>query len=110
MFLRLLLSAKYTLAIIFHICRVHSREIGHGYDIGCSLDETVRNSGLVGPISHRGAIEFVICAFHGYAYNHLCQLAHHPLYLDGHGIEDSGGMERVFSSTNGVARGTCYAS
>ncbi|KAK7676308.1 hypothetical protein QCA50_020725 [Cerrena zonata] len=102
--------AKYPLAIINHICRVHGHGIGCGYDIGCSFAETVKNSGLVGPIARESAIEFVVCAFHGYAHNRLCQLAHHPLYLDGYGIEDLEGMERVFSSTNGVARGIRYAS
>lgn len=101
---------KYPLAIVNHLCKVHGRGIGCGYDIGCSFSETVKNSALVGPVARENDLEFVVCAFHGYAHNRLCQLSHHPLYRNGYGIEDLEGMERVFSSTNGVACGIRYTS
>ena len=102
--------AKYPLAIVHHLCKVHSYGIGCGYDIGCSFNETVKNSKLVGPIAHETGLQFVFCAFHGYAHNRLCQLSFHPLYRDGYGIEDLEGMERVFSASNSVARGIRFAS
>lgn len=55
-------------------------------------------------------MQFVVCAFHGYAHNRLCQLSNHPLYLIGFGIEDLEGMERVFAASNSVARVIRYAS
>ncbi|KAG1772866.1 hypothetical protein EV702DRAFT_976388, partial [Suillus placidus] len=43
--------------------------------------------------------------------NHRCQLAHHPLYLEGFGIEDLETCEHIFSSSNsacGLIRHASY--
>ncbi|KAJ2970863.1 hypothetical protein NUW54_g12636 [Trametes sanguinea] len=102
--------AKYPLAEVDHIIDVHGRDTGCGYDIGCSFWETVKNSPLLSKKAAAASIHFVVCAFHGYAHNRLCQLANHPLYIDGYGIEDLEVMERLFSSSNNVARLIRYAS
>jgi hypothetical protein len=49
-------------------------------------------------------------AFHGHAHSRLCQLRCHPLYLKGLGLEDLETCERVFSSSNSVARLIRYSS
>ncbi|KDQ18595.1 hypothetical protein BOTBODRAFT_90655, partial [Botryobasidium botryosum FD-172 SS1] len=49
-------------------------------------------------------------AFHGYAHNYQCQQQNHPLVIEGMGLEDLETMERVFSSSNAVARLTRYSS
>ncbi|EMD33917.1 hypothetical protein CERSUDRAFT_97846 [Gelatoporia subvermispora B] len=79
--------AKYPLAIVDWILDVHHDQCGCGYDIGCAFNETANNSAKVGP-----------------------KLYNHPLYILGYGIEDLEGMERVFSSSNTVARCIRYAS
>ncbi|OSD08236.1 hypothetical protein PYCCODRAFT_1441222 [Trametes coccinea BRFM310] len=102
--------AKYPLVHVDHVIDVHGQDTGCGYDIGCSFKETVNKSPLLHMKALAAAIQFVVCAFHGYAHNRLCQLANHPLYLTGYGIEDLEGMERLFSASNNVARVIRYAS
>ncbi|KAI0323535.1 hypothetical protein GY45DRAFT_1341373, partial [Cubamyces sp. BRFM 1775] len=103
-------GAKYPLAILDHTLDVHGDNTGYGYNIGCSFAKTVKTSRLVGPKAANAKTEFVVCAFHSYAHNRLCQLSNHPLYRDGYGIEDLEVMERVFSASNNVARFIWYAS
>ncbi len=81
-----------------------------GYDIGCAFTSTVNSSPLVGPLAHEHGLTFAVNAFHGYAHNRLCQLSNHPLYKDGFGLEDLETLERIFSSSNNVARTIRYAS
>ncbi|OCH91902.1 hypothetical protein OBBRIDRAFT_727825, partial [Obba rivulosa] len=102
--------AKYPLAIVNFLLDIHQHHCGCGYDIGCAFRETAKNSKLLGPKVEQYNMQFVVCAFHGYAHNRLCQLSNHPLYLAGYGIEDLEGMERVFAASNTVARGIRYAS
>lgn len=47
---------------------------------------------------------------HGYAHNRLCQTTYHPNYLEGAGLEDFEGCERVFSSSNDLARITRFTT
>ncbi|KAI0323448.1 hypothetical protein GY45DRAFT_1349791 [Cubamyces sp. BRFM 1775] len=102
--------AKYGLAIVDDAITVHGCDTGCGYDIGCSFSETVKKSPLVRDRAATARMEFVVCAFHGYAHNRLCQLSYHPLYRAGYGIEDLETMERVFAASNNVARIIRYAS
>ncbi|KAI0640945.1 hypothetical protein C8Q79DRAFT_1014781 [Trametes meyenii] len=102
--------AKYPLALLDHILDVLGDNTALGYDIGCTFKETVARSSLVGPKAAQRQVVFAVCAFHGYAHNRQCQLANHPLYLVGFGLEDLEGLERVFSGSNAVARLIRYAS
>lgn len=86
------------------------QDIGIGYDIGCAFEATVAKSPLLRDIAKRRGVTFVVNAFHGYAHNRLCQVHHHPLYKEGFGLEDLETMERIFSSSNEVARTIRYAS
>ncbi|KAH9849711.1 hypothetical protein C2E23DRAFT_736739 [Lenzites betulinus] len=102
--------AKYPLALLNHTLDVLGDHTAFGYDIGCTFKETVARSKLVGPKAAACQVLFAVCAFHGYAHNRQCQLANHPLYLVGFGLEDLEGLERVFSGSNPVARLIRYAS
>lgn len=73
------------------------------YDIGCSFKTTAANSEL-GPVIRQKGITFGVPAWHGWSHNRLCQTSHHPLYVEGTGIEDSEGTERLWAWTNLAAR------
>lgn len=49
-------------------------------------------------------------AFHGYAHSYLCQLFYHAHSVTGTGLEDFETMERIFSSSNGLASITRYTT
>ncbi|THG92734.1 hypothetical protein EW026_g8267 [Hermanssonia centrifuga] len=104
--------AKYPLAVANHLLETadDDRNKAIGYDIGCAFTSTVNSSPLVGPLAHEHGLTFAVNAFHGYAHNRLCQLSNHPLYKDGFGLEDLETLERIFSSSNNVARTIRYAS
>lgn len=80
-----------------------------GYDIGCSFWSTLSHSSLAALVKQYDAF-CCVNAFHGYAHNYDCQRKNHPLVIKGAGLEDLEVMERVFSSSNTVARLTQYAS
>ncbi|KAI0039816.1 hypothetical protein FA95DRAFT_1503682 [Auriscalpium vulgare] len=101
--------AKYALASLDAIMKTYGADQGVGYDIGCSMDSTVRSTSL----SERAAaqrLQLLVNAFHGYAHNRACQLKFHPLYRFGIGIEDLETCERIFSWLNIVARNIRHAS
>jgi hypothetical protein len=83
---------------------VFGEDQGLGFDIGCSFAETVKNSKLVQSKAERQRLQVLVNAFHGWAHNRLCQLKYHPLYRKGLGLEDLETLERVFSSSNTIAR------
>lgn len=78
-----------------------------GYDIGCSFRSTIAQSSL-GPQFGQRQWSTCIPAFHGYTHNYRCQLSYHPLRIRGMGLEDLEVLERVFSSSNAVARTTRF--
>ncbi|KAG2039804.1 hypothetical protein BDR03DRAFT_859352, partial [Suillus americanus] len=80
-----------------------------GYDIGCLSCKTVAASSIAAK-AHANNLVIAVNAFHGYAHNRQCQLANHPLYLNGFGIEDLETCERIFSSSNSVASLIRHAS
>ncbi|KAI0044055.1 hypothetical protein FA95DRAFT_1497723, partial [Auriscalpium vulgare] len=101
--------AKYPLAIISRVLEQLGDRVGIGYDIGCSFTATVKKSSLSEKAKAR-MLRLFVCAFHGYAHRRLCQLSHHPLLIDGFGLEDAETCEHIFSATNGLAIITRYAS
>lgn len=102
--------AKYPLATVDNLIDNLGQDLGVGYDIGCAFKATVRGSGLLADKAAQHNILFVVNSFHGYAHNCMCQLHNHPLYIPGCGLEDFETMERVFSSSNGVAPTIRHAS
>ncbi|KAM6493444.1 hypothetical protein JOM56_011578, partial [Amanita muscaria] len=79
--------AKYLLAIVDQLINEVGDKIGCAYDIGCTFHKTLNNSHL-----------------------RACQLAWHPLYMQGTGHTEGEGCEHVFSSSNDLARNTHHAS
>jgi hypothetical protein len=106
----MLISAKYPLAITNTMIDAYGKDIGMGYDVGCTFSGIVRNSPLLNQKAKEARMQFCVNSFHGYAHNRLCQVQHHPLYLPGFGLEDLKTMEHVFSSSNSVSRVIRYAS
>ena len=80
-----------------------------GFDIGCTFSGTADRSSL-GPIINQ--LQYRICTnvFHGYSHSYDCQLKHYPYGIAGAGLEDFETMERIFSLSNALARGTRYTS
>jgi Kyakuja-Dileera-Zisupton transposase len=103
------LSAKYPLALVNQVLDVLQDRPGLGYDIGCSFTETVAKSSIAEKARGKG-LRLVVPSFHGYAHKRICQLSYHPLFAGGFGIEDLETAERIFSSFNGLANITRYAS
>jgi Kyakuja-Dileera-Zisupton transposase len=102
-------SAKYALATVNKLLDVLKNHPGVGYDIGCSLKETVAASSLAEKAELYDLI-MVVNSFHGHAHGRCCQLRNHPLYVKGVGLEDFETCERVFSASNAVARLIRHAS
>lgn len=89
---------------------VCGKDQGLGHDIGCTSHKTVASSSI-GTKAQEHNLIIAVNAFHGYAHNRCCRLAHHPLYLEGFGIEDLETCERIFSSSNsacGLIRHALY--
>ncbi|EJD47608.1 hypothetical protein AURDEDRAFT_163480 [Auricularia subglabra TFB-10046 SS5] len=101
--------AKYPLAIISRMLRVGMRGTRCGYDIGCAFQGTLDRSSL-GQHARDAKITSGLNSFHGYGHNRLCQLAHHPLYHHGFGLEDLEICERFFSWLNGIGGVVRHAS
>ncbi|EJD45872.1 hypothetical protein AURDEDRAFT_63852 [Auricularia subglabra TFB-10046 SS5] len=101
--------AKYPLAIISRMLRVGMCGTRCGYDIGCAFQGTLDRSSL-GQRARDAKITCGLNSFHGYGHNRLCQLAHHPLYHTGFGLEDLEICERFFSWLNGIGGVVRHAS
>ncbi|KAG1766881.1 hypothetical protein EV702DRAFT_980585 [Suillus placidus] len=102
--------AKYGLAAINHMLDVCGKDQGLGHDIGCTSRKTVASSSISAKAQELNLV-IAVNVFHGYAHNRRCQLAHHPLYLEGFGIEDLETCEHIFSSSNsacGLIRHASY--
>ncbi|KAF9018849.1 hypothetical protein BDZ89DRAFT_1094016 [Hymenopellis radicata] len=110
-------QAKYPLAVVEFMLRLHGPQQASGYDVGCNLTKIIQNSSLAERVDRLDyqSIEGLLygrnaTVFHGHAHNRLCQLSFLPLYLSSMGLEDFEGCERFFNVTNGMARGTRNAS
>jgi hypothetical protein len=92
-----------------HALNLFGEDLLIGYDIGCSFSVTLGNSSL-GPKARDLRSRCCVNAFHGYSHNFACQSKNHPNIIQGMGLEDLEGMERIFSSSNQLASITRYAS
>ncbi|KAF8163878.1 hypothetical protein K438DRAFT_1618050 [Mycena galopus ATCC 62051] len=101
--------AKYPLAIENTLMDAFGKDIDFGYDIGCGHAKTLKNSPL-GPKAKEHNFRMLVGAFHGHAHNCRCQLKYLATYVEGMGIEDLEGCERLFSKSNGLSRSVRYAS
>jgi len=80
-----------------------------GYDIGCSFSSTIASSSIAVKACEN-QLACCVNAFHSHAHKQLCQLLHHPLYLQGVGLEDLETCECVFSTSNVATQLICHAS
>lgn len=80
-----------------------------GYDVGCTLEGTVRRSSL-GKRFDELRSRICVNAFHGYSHEYSCQVKHHPNGIEGIGLEDLETLERIFSASNALAAIIRYAS
>ncbi|KAG1897855.1 uncharacterized protein F5891DRAFT_1191479 [Suillus fuscotomentosus] len=102
-------SAKYPLTIIAKVLELLSERSLGAYDIGCGFSSTVMASSL-GPLFKNMDCCLCVDAFHGFAHNYRCQTKHHPLWIDGAGLEDFGTIEHIFSASNALSPVIQYAS
>ncbi|KAI0640521.1 hypothetical protein C8Q79DRAFT_1004171 [Trametes meyenii] len=101
--------AKYPLAIVTKALETLAQRLLIGYDIGCTFGGTIDRSSL-GPEFQQLKCRCCVDSFHGYSHSHRCQTKHHPNVIAGTRIEDLGGMEQIFSSSNQLAPVIRYAS
>ncbi|KAG9083330.1 hypothetical protein FRC07_013945, partial [Ceratobasidium sp. 392] len=102
--------SKYGLAAVDRLVRVFGDNILIGYDIGCTFRITALGSPLVGPLVKKHNTRFAVGSFHGYAHQRKCQVANHPLHIEGASLKSFEQNEQLFSSTNTIARTTRHAS
>jgi hypothetical protein len=76
-----------------------SKDLGGGFDVGCHIEITLKNSTLE-PLTAALNYKSLVNTFHGHAHNRLCQLSHLATYTKGLGIEDLGICEHAFSKSN----------
>ncbi|KAJ7576036.1 hypothetical protein C8J56DRAFT_1007616 [Mycena floridula] len=100
---------KYAISTLSHFFGALPKQLGGGYDIGCSFEVTLRRSRL-----GRRALEelytSIVGLFHGYGHNRICQLIRLVLYLRGMGLEDFEACERFFAGSNSLATAIRHAS
>ncbi|KAI5996402.1 hypothetical protein EDD15DRAFT_2387357 [Pisolithus albus] len=95
-------QSKYPLATISKLLDAFGDSLAGSYDIGCKFGTTLSCS-TVGPRAQVLKYTSLVPAFHGYTHRRLCQLRFLARYVDGMGLEDLEGCERMFSKTNGLA-------
>ncbi|KAG1720454.1 uncharacterized protein EDB91DRAFT_1240413 [Suillus paluster] len=94
-------QSKYPLAVVSKLLDVFRKDLGGGYNIGCSI---------LGQSVHKLNHTSLVGAFHRHAHKHLCQLDHLTTYVEGLGLEDLEGCERMFSKSNALASSVRYSS
>ena len=101
--------SKYPLAIVEKMLEVFGKDLALGYDIGCWLETTIKNSPL-GPMAIAMDYCCLVGVFHGHVHNCLCQSWYLATYVKGLGLKDLEGCEHFFSKSNALASSTWYAS
>ncbi|KAI0371570.1 hypothetical protein BV20DRAFT_941699 [Pilatotrama ljubarskyi] len=93
---------KYPIAIMNRLIEVYGPNVKVGYDVACAFHKILRRSSIGAHVVALNATG-VVPSFHGHSHNRACQVAWHPLYMDGVGKEDFEGCERCFSESNALA-------
>jgi len=96
--------SKYPLAILRFLLELFGHDQALVYDIGCAFKVTARKNPTLRPLLDMKRMDFFVPAWHGWSHNRKCQLQHHPLHVEGLGLEDCETCERLFSFTNHSAR------
>ncbi|KAG2101883.1 uncharacterized protein F5147DRAFT_746939 [Suillus discolor] len=112
--------AKYLLAIVAKVLAIIGNHTLGAYNIGCGFSAMVKASSL-GPAFTEQESHLCIDSFHRFAthhlncctfiaHNYICQTQHHPLRIEGAGLEDFGATKHIFSASNVLAPVIRYAS
>ena len=101
--------AKYPLAVVEYLLDHLPPCIGGGYDCGCKFGTTLDRSPL-GALAREKGFRSLVGLFHGHAHNQLCQIQNLGTYVEGQGLEDLEGCERLFAKTNELAGTFRYGS
>jgi hypothetical protein len=96
--------SKYPLAILHYLLELFGDDQALVYDIGCAFKVTAKKNPILWPLLDAKKVHFFVPAWHGWSHNHKCQLQHHPLHVEGLGLEDCETCERLFSYTNHASR------
>ena len=80
--------SKYPLAILHFLLKLYGNNQALVYDIGCAFKVTAKNNPNIRPLLDLMKLQFFVPAWHGWSHNHKCQLQHHPLHVEGLGLED----------------------
>lgn len=105
----MLYRSQYALATVNTLFDAFGSNLGGGYDVGCRFKTTIANSEL-GPQAQRLNYASLVGAFHSHAHNRLCQLSHLTTYVEGLGLSDLEGCERLFSKSNELATSIHHVS
>jgi hypothetical protein len=92
--------SKYPLAILHYLLELFGDDQALVYDIGCAFKVTAKKNPILRPLLDAKKVHFFVPAWHGWSHNRKCQLQHHPLHVEGLGLEDCETCERLFSYTN----------
>ena len=90
--------AKYPLAVVEHLLKTLGEGISAGYDVGCHFDITLSRTPLA-QLACQSAFVSLVNLFHSHGHNRKCQVKRLPTYVDGMGLEDLEGCERLFAKT-----------
>ena len=101
--------AKYPLTIVAHALPILGPRLLVGFDIGCSFLATLDSSSLSNEFQGTSS-RCCVNTFHGYSHNYSCQVRNHLNNIEGMGLEDLEGMERIFSGSNQLATMIQYAT
>nr|GAT44935.1 predicted protein [Mycena chlorophos] len=94
---------KYGFAIVNHLARTLRKSVLFGYDIGCTFGRAVRRHPVLGPLTQKQRMSFLVGSFHGAGHSRICQCINLPRYRRGSGMEPYEGCEGWFSKSNALA-------
>ena len=92
--------SKYPLVILQFLLELFGNHQALVYDIGCAFKVTASRNPILKPLLDLKQMQFFIPAWHSWSHNCKCQLQHHPLHIEGLGLEDCKVCEHLFSYTN----------
>ncbi|KAF8444153.1 hypothetical protein L210DRAFT_3611346 [Boletus edulis BED1] len=89
---------KYSLALLARLFSLlpTSANVIALYDVGCTLDRTISLYGIL-PDDIVARMRFATTAMHAYGHEWACQLVYNPRLVEGLGLTDGEGTERLWS-------------
>ncbi|KAI8142642.1 hypothetical protein BJV82DRAFT_516081, partial [Fennellomyces sp. T-0311] len=94
---------KYPLAVLDVILQKYGSNVNIMYDIACRFESSfkVSESWLKYIINNLESVKMAVTVFHAYAHSMSCQVKYHPWYIEGMGLTDGEGLERLWSYLGG---------